>query len=70
MLGMKMMLESFGIKIKPEEVESAWAQAKDALPKLATAFDEMNARITEIQIEQARMREALDKIAGVKRVAA
>lgn len=49
MLGMKMLLESFGIKIEPKEIETAWDRAKDALPRLAAAFDEINA--TQKRIE-------------------
>lgn len=46
MRGVKILLESLGIKIDAKEIESAWAQSKDALPRLATAFDEMSKKQT------------------------
>jgi hypothetical protein len=55
MRALKVLLEGFGVKIDPNEVERVWLQAKDALPQLAMAFDEMNKR-------QARMESKLDEI--------
>jgi hypothetical protein len=55
MRALKVLLETFNVKIDPEEVERAWLQAKDALPKLAKAAEEMNAR-------QARMEIKVDEI--------
>jgi|HubBroStandDraft_5_1064220.scaffolds.fasta_scaffold02065_6 hypothetical protein len=50
MKGLQLLLQSFGIKIQPEEIESAWNASKDALPKLAAHFDEISA--TQKRIEQ------------------
>ena len=51
MLGMNILLDSLGIKIKPEEIEAAWEQAKDALPKLAKAFEELNERMKRVEFK-------------------
>ena len=42
MKGLQLLLASMGIKIDPSEIETAWAQSKDALPKLASSFDEIS----------------------------
>ena len=55
MRALKVLLETFNIKIDPLEVECAWAQSKDALPRLAQAAEEMNQR-------QARVEKKLDEI--------
>lgn len=55
MTGLAMMLKSFGIKIDPAEVESAFNQAKSAIPQIAQQFAEMNAR-------QERMEKMLHKL--------
>lgn len=49
MKGIKILLESLGIKINPSEIEDAWSKSKDALPRLAAAFDELNARLARIE---------------------
>jgi hypothetical protein len=49
MRALKLLLDSMGVKINPEEIETAWTQSKDALPKLAAAFDEMNARLARVE---------------------
>jgi len=48
---LKVLFETFNIKIDPEEVERAWIQAKDALPRLANAVDEMNKRQARVEIK-------------------
>ena len=55
MRALKVLLETFNIKIDPNEVERAWVQSKDALPRLAQAAEEMNQR-------QARVEKKLDEI--------
>lgn len=55
MRALKVLLETFNIKIDPLEVERAWVQSKDALPRLAQAAEEMNQR-------QARVEKKLDEI--------
>ena len=55
MRALKVLLETFNIKIDPLEVERAWTQSKDALPRLAQAAEEMNQR-------QARVEKKLDEI--------
>ena len=55
MRGIKLVLEALGIQIDPVEIEEKWEQAKDALPKLALAFQTMEER-------QARLEEKVDRI--------
>lgn len=49
MKGLKLLLDSLGIKIDPTEIETAWNQTKDALPRLAKSFDELAARQKSIE---------------------
>lgn len=49
MRALKLLLDSMGVKINPEEIETAWMQSKNALPKLAAAFDELNARLDSVE---------------------
>lgn len=55
MKAVKLILESMGVSIDPNEIETAWANAKDALPKLAAAFEEMNQR-------QERLEQKMDRL--------
>lgn len=47
--GFVLLLQSFGIKIDPAEIEAAWDRSKDALPQLARAFDELNATMKRVE---------------------
>ena len=49
MTGLHMMLQSFGIKIDPKEIETAFDKAKNALPELAQSFNRMDARLARIE---------------------
>lgn len=49
MRALKLLLDSMGIKIDAQEIETAWAKSKDALPQLAVAFDQMNARLATME---------------------
>jgi hypothetical protein len=51
MRAIKVILETLGVKIEPEEIEKAWEQSKDALPKLAVAFDDLNKRLERVEIK-------------------
>lgn len=51
MKGIRLLLEALGVSIQPEEIETAWARAKDALPQLAKAFDDLNARQERIEAD-------------------
>lgn len=41
MKAVQLFLASLGVKIEPEQIENAFNQTKDALPRLARALDEM-----------------------------
>lgn len=49
MNAIQVLLKSFGIKIDPSEVESAWQKTKDAVPRLVAAVEENNRRLTAIE---------------------
>lgn len=55
MRALKLLLDSMGIKIDAQEIETAWAKSKDALPQLAVAFDQMNNRIAAMQLKIDQM---------------
>jgi hypothetical protein len=55
MKGILILLQSLGIKIEPAEIERAFAEGKDILPKLAASFEELSAR-------QKRIEEKLDRL--------
>lgn len=59
MRGLKMLLETMGLKIDPVAIEQAWEQSKDALPKLAKSFDEMNQQLLQLRQVQAGHSEML-----------
>ena len=61
MRGLNLLLQSMGIKIDPVEIEHAWVESKDALPRLARAFDEMLSH-------QKRIEEKLDQIIATQRL--
>jgi len=65
MKGLQILLQSLGIKIDPKEVEQAWEQSKDALPKIAKAFDELNERMKRIEEKQDELlaRERISRVA-------
>lgn len=60
MKGLQILLKSLGIQIDPSEIEKAFSEGKDILPKLAKQFDEMAAR-------QQRIEEKLDALIGANR---
>jgi hypothetical protein len=64
---LKVLFETFNIKIDPDEVERAWIQAKDALPRLANAVDEMNKRQArvEIKIDEILARQKITPLSAV-----
>jgi proteasome assembly chaperone (PAC2) family protein len=55
MKGLQILLQSLGIKIDPAQIESAFAEGKEILPRLAKSFEEMSAR-------QQRIEEKLDRL--------
>lgn len=55
MKGLQFLLQSFGITIDPAQIEAAFQQGKDALPKIAASFDELNARMKQMETNQAVM---------------
>ena len=59
MKGLKLLLDSLGIKINPTEIETAWNETKTVLPKLARAFDEMNERQKKIEAQLERIENSL-----------
>jgi hypothetical protein len=52
MKGLQFLLQSFGINIDPAQIELAFQQGKDSLPKIAQAFDELNARMQRMETAQ------------------
>lgn len=57
MKGVQILLQSLGIKIDPAEIERAFAEGKEILPKLAKSFEDLVAR-------QQRIEEKLDALAA------
>jgi DNA anti-recombination protein RmuC len=53
MTGLAMMLKSFGITIKPEEVEQAFNQTKNAVPAIAAKVQSIDERLSKIEETQA-----------------
>jgi hypothetical protein len=49
MKGLQFLLQSFGINIDPAQIELAFQQGQDSLPKIAAAFDELNSRMTRME---------------------
>jgi len=47
--GVEFFLKSIGVTITPEELEAAFEQGKNALPRIAAAYDEMNARMLRVE---------------------
>ena len=62
MRALKVLLETFNIKIDPVEVERAWEQSKEALPRLAKAAEEMNQRQARVEQRQEKIEEKLNEI--------
>lgn len=63
MKGLQLLLQSLGIKIEPAQVEAAFQRGKDALPKIAASFDDLNARLLRIETKLDGLiawREAMD----------
>lgn len=48
MRGIKLLLESLGIRINPDEIEVAWNQTKNALPQLAKDFNDLSERMKRV----------------------
>lgn len=48
--GVEFFLKSIGVTITPEELEAAFEQGKNALPKIAQSYEEMNARQNRVEI--------------------
>jgi len=64
MTGLAMMLKSFGINIKPEEVEQAFNQAKNAVPAMAEKVQSIDARLRNIEETQAFILSQLEALSG------
>lgn len=47
--GVEFFLKSIGVTVTPEEMEAAFEQGKNALPRIAQAYDEMNARMERVE---------------------
>ena len=52
MKGLQFLLQSLGINIDPVQIELAFQQGKDSLPKIAQAFDELNYRMARMEANQ------------------
>lgn len=50
MKGLQILLNSLGIKIEPSQIEDAFQRGKDALPRIAASFDELNTRMNRMEI--------------------
>lgn len=57
MRGLKLLLESLGIKIDPAEVEKAFGEAKKAVPQIVAAFNEINERLKTIEHQNKQILE-------------
>lgn len=62
MLGLTFLLDSLGVRIKPDEIEAAWDQAKDALPRIDKAFQELVANQRECKETLEYLKEGQDAI--------
>lgn len=60
MKGLQLLLQSLGIKIDPAQIEAAFQQGKDALPKLAKEFETLNARLARIEAANELMNSKLE----------
>jgi hypothetical protein len=49
MNGLQMLLASFGVRIDPAEIETAFKKGKEVLPQIARAFEEMDARMNRME---------------------
>jgi hypothetical protein len=49
MNGLQLLLASFGVRIDPAEIETAFKKGKEALPQIARAFEEMDARMSRVE---------------------
>lgn len=47
--GVEFFLKSIGVTITPEELEAAFEQGKNALPRIAQAYEEMNTRMRRME---------------------
>lgn len=47
--GVEFFLKSIGVTITPEELEAAFEQGKNALPRIASAYEEMNTRMRRME---------------------
>lgn len=50
-----LLTQWLGVKIKPEEIEAAWLNTKDALPKLAETFQQMELRLAALEKQNAEV---------------
>lgn len=64
MTGLAMMLKSFGINIKPEEVEAAFNQAKNAVPAMAAKVQSIDERLQKIEETQVFILKHLEALNG------
>jgi len=53
------VLKSQGVKIDAEQINAAWEQAKDALPKIAAEFEQMNKRLAAIEDQLRQKNEVI-----------
>jgi hypothetical protein len=61
MKGLQFLLQSFGIEIDPAQIQTAFEQGKDALPRIAASFDDLNSRMGRIE---AKLELLLSRTAG------
>jgi hypothetical protein len=62
MRGLTLLLQSLGIKIDPAEMERAFEQGKEALPKLAQAFEQIARGQTQISTGQDDIKDSLESL--------
>jgi hypothetical protein len=55
MNGLQMLLASFGVRIDPAEIETAFRKGKEVLPQIARAFEEMDARMSRMEKQIGRL---------------
>jgi hypothetical protein len=60
MKGLQFLLQSLGINIDPAQIEQAFQQGKDALPKLAKEFEVFNARLARMEATHDAMNSKLE----------
>lgn len=61
MKALQLVLQSLGIKIDPAEIESAFKQGKDALPRIAATVESFDKRLTGLEATMKEILEVMKK---------